>query len=1038
MKDQKIFNDTLSNIRNDQVGNSLEIYSQELTDDDILPLTHALANNQSLTSLNLCCNNIGAEGARALANNQSLTSLSLQSNNIGAEGARALANNQSITELDLWSNGIGDDGARALANNQSLTSLVLNKNNIGDEGARALANNQSLTSLSLYDNNISAEGARALANNQSITSLNLCCNNIGVEGARALANNQSITELNLVGNNIGDEGVRALANNQSITSLYLVCNNIGAEGARALANNQSLTSLNLSENNIGDEGARALANNLSITELNLSWNNIGAEGARALANNHSITSLELGGNNIGAAAQKTINEMLVRNRENAQNFLKECHAGNLPLLQTMLAEHQLSPYCCMRSYTNENYSDPKETDSQHTALHLAVIEGHHDIARWFVKNHSQLLRMTDKNKKTPLMLAKENGKTQMTAILSGKEPQQSIKPEASVEDSKPKTIPIPPLPPSPESKGEKYTVRYAFSPDKDVDQNSFTQLAVSEGETLTSLEKVGEHAGWLCCQNNKGEQGHVPESFLKKTTSISSPPPPPSSASSSTSGIFSSSPINQVRGSFMSNGGPIQATGSQKGANPLKSLNLETQAHHTVESRLVDAGHQAKIRKSHPSETLGVLENGECLSIAEQHTLLTRSLAQNESEGDDDLDAGELSSEVMAQVANTLENFKESFKAQAANLTNQSSTQPIKNDEAARDLSLEAIRKQIETMGKRVDQLDLQEEVKQLQARQAVLWEAHEMRASVSAKIEQFKSHPIMFTFYRTVQLKLGEFFVGCKGLSSGLLARNANSAQDKVASVINLAGQAVPLPGVGCLSNLMALGIGMATDKQKRSKIQKISELMVSMGEIDALGESVARNLTEIYEEILVESLAAQTDAKALAECAVGYMVKTLNKEVPFLQGDAPLKGFESFLIETVITKDKQGFHMGNCTIKARHGRGWNADSALKKPGIKIARESSAGYDFYTDPKHKNLTRPSKYGYRLGAQEEIQKYQLTKGPRALMAGSQRGHGALGENSAFNRTQDDKIRLLQEQVERLTKRDEIVSSSAFNHDSHSP
>ena len=988
MKDQKIFNDTLSNIQNDKEGNFLEISRQELTDDDILPLTHALAKNQLLTFLNLRSNNIGDEGARALANNQSITSLNLSHNNIGDEGARALANNQSITSLDLRENNIGAEGAKALANNQSITSLDLSLNGIGDEGARALANNQSLTSLDLRENNIGAEGAMALAKNQSLTSLSLSSNNIGAEGASALANNQSLTSLSLSSNNIGAEGASALANNQSLTSLYLYNNNIGAEGASALANNQSLTSLNLDSNNIG------------------------------------------------AAAQKTIKEMLKRNRENAQAFLKACHAGNLSLLQTMLAEHQVSPYCCVRSYTDENYSYPKETDSQHTALHLSVIEGHHDIASWLVKNHPQLLRIVDKDNKTPHLLAKEKDDTAMTAILSGKEPQQSIKPEAIVGNSKPKTIPIPPLPPSPESKGEAYTVRYTFSPDNDVDQNAFKQLAVSEGETLASLEKSGEHAGWLRCQNNDGEQGHVPESFLKKTTFISSPTPPPSSASSSTSGIFSTSPINQVRGSFMSNGSPTQASDSQNGANALKSLNLETQAHHTVESRLVDAGHQAIMRKSHPSETLGVLENGECLSIAEQHTLLTRSLAQNESEADqDNLDAGELSSEVMAQVANTLENFKESFKAQAANLTNQSSTQPIKNDEAARDLSLEAIRKQIETMGKRVDQLDLQEEVKQLQARQAVLWEAHEMRASVSAKIEQFKSHPIMFTFYRTVQLKLGEFFVGSKGLSSGLLARNANTAQDKVASVINLAGEAVPLPGIGCLSNLLALGIGMATDKQKRSKIQKISELMVSMGEIDALGESVARNLTEIYEEILVENLAAQTDAKALAECAVGYMVKTLNTEVPFLQVDTPLKAFETFLIETVITKDKQGFHMGNCTIKARQGRGWNADSALKKPGIKIARESTPGYDFYTDPKHKNLTRPSKYGYRLGAQEEIQKYQLTKGPRALISGTQnKQDGDLFK--AFIELKNE-VGRLKAQKERESTHDEVVNNGGLKRGSYS-
>ncbi len=298
-----------------------------------------------------------------------------------------------------------------------------------------------------------------------------------------------------------------------------------------------------------------------------------------------------------------------------------------------------------------------------------------------------------------------------------------------------------------------------------------------------------------------------------------------------------------------------------------------------------------------------------------------------------------------------------------------------------------------------------------------------------------------MFTFYRTVQLKLGEFFIGCKSLSSGLVARNANSTKDKVASVINLAGQAVPLPGVGYLSKLAALGIGMSVNKEKRSKIQKISELMVSMAEIDALGESVARSLTQTYEEMLVESLADQVDAKILAECAVGYMVKALNKKIHFLQDDNALKAFECFLMEAALTKDKQGFHMGACTIKARNGIGWNADSALKKPGIKIARESRAGYDFFADPKNKDITRPNKYGYRLGTFEEAKKYKLTKGPRALMSGTESRSTQEGDHGAFFKAfkdQQDEMRQMKQEMERLAKQNEILGSGFLNADSHSP
>ena len=360
MKDQKIFNDTLENIQKDQVSNPLDLYYQKLTENDILFLTRALANNHAITNLNL------------------------RGNNIDAKGVIPLAKNCSLTELNLGENQIGAEGARALANNRSLSWLSLSGNNIRSEGAKAFAKNHFLISLNLWDNNI-------------------------------------------------------------------------AEGGSAFANNGSLTELNIGKNHIGAEVAIALANNRFLTTLNLWGNKILAEGARALVSNHSITSLDLSFNNIGDAAQEAINEMLVRNRNNAQNFLKASHEGNLKLMQTMLAENKVSPYCCVRSYTSENHSDPKKTDSQHTALHLAVIEAHHDIVRCLVKNYPQLLRMVDNDKKTPLMLAKEKNDTTMSAILSGK-------------------------------KEEQYTVRYTFSPDKEMHQNSLKQLAVFEGDSSHHLK----------------------------------------------------------------------------------------------------------------------------------------------------------------------------------------------------------------------------------------------------------------------------------------------------------------------------------------------------------------------------------------------------------------------------------------------------------------------------------------------------------------------------------------------------------------------
>ncbi len=80
------------------------------------------------------------EDIKGLRDN-SLTSLYLGGNQIGAEGAKALAavleGNSSLTSLDLYGNEIGDEGAKALAvaleGNTSLTSLELNYYSINGE-----------------------------------------------------------------------------------------------------------------------------------------------------------------------------------------------------------------------------------------------------------------------------------------------------------------------------------------------------------------------------------------------------------------------------------------------------------------------------------------------------------------------------------------------------------------------------------------------------------------------------------------------------------------------------------------------------------------------------------------------------------------------------------------------------------------------------------------------------------------------------------------------------------------------------------------
>ena len=200
---------------------------------------------QSLTSLNLRSNNLGAEGAKALAEgvavSTSLTSLNLKYNDLGDEGWCAVFDTlrdnpqNKIKEWDLARQGINPKIAKSLAAyvavSPSLTDLsVADNNNLGPEGAQAIAEgvkaSKSLKKLDMSNGgghssgDIKAEGTKYIADalrvSGSLTSINLCDNNISAEGAKAMCDalsaNDSLTRLDVSFNMLdrGGNGVQLL------------------------------------------------------------------------------------------------------------------------------------------------------------------------------------------------------------------------------------------------------------------------------------------------------------------------------------------------------------------------------------------------------------------------------------------------------------------------------------------------------------------------------------------------------------------------------------------------------------------------------------------------------------------------------------------------------------------------------------------------------------------------------------------------------------------------------------------------------------
>jgi len=127
------------------------VLSECLINDEVLHLLMSgLANNDTITSLDLSHNKIGDVGARRIAGwlmkDNVLMSLDLSDNFIRVEGAsnigQALSNNMTLLELNLRLNRLGDEGGTRILGgvkvNNTLKKLNISANDLGRNSAAML------------------------------------------------------------------------------------------------------------------------------------------------------------------------------------------------------------------------------------------------------------------------------------------------------------------------------------------------------------------------------------------------------------------------------------------------------------------------------------------------------------------------------------------------------------------------------------------------------------------------------------------------------------------------------------------------------------------------------------------------------------------------------------------------------------------------------------------------------------------------------------------------------------------------------------
>ncbi|KAJ3433815.1 leucine rich repeat family protein [Anaeramoeba flamelloides] len=349
------------------------------------------------------------EMQRLILNDQTLTSLDLSYNQIGAEGMQSLSEclkvNQTLTNLNLSENLIGAKGmetlSEALKVNQTLTNLVLFFNQIRDEGMQPLCEslkfNQTLTVLSLSMNKIRAKGMKPLFEslkvNQTLTNLDLSCNQIVGEGIQALCEalkvNHHLTQLNLSDNRIGSKGLKYLS--------------------EALKINQTLIHLNLSQNKI-----RYYNDNREdqYCEKNLQ------EFIQSLKINKSITKLYIERNNIIEKNIYKIYYFIERNFIFQKKLTKSVKVGNLQCFQQLIQIEKIP--LIYKPYSYQPFGDYEETNNpnnqeENTIFHTAIFHNQTEILFYLLFANNE---KTDQQiiSKRNFLLNFKNAKTKKSAI----------------------------------------------------------------------------------------------------------------------------------------------------------------------------------------------------------------------------------------------------------------------------------------------------------------------------------------------------------------------------------------------------------------------------------------------------------------------------------------------------------------------------------------------------------------------------------------------------------------------------------------------
>ena len=294
-------------------------------------LAVAIKCNQSLNTLQLCCNNLQSSInviLQALSKISSLRVLDLRYNqldeDVGEYLSSAIQNNAGLKELNLQNNNIGKgilQIVKSLKQLNSLQVLSLASTNMPKEACKELALviecNQCLKELNLSDNNLQSSVIvilQALGKLSTLEILSLHSNqlseDVGEHISSLITKNTRLKWFVLFKNNIG-KGLLYIAKAlQKLTLLEVlgvefkkISGDISHELALAIHSSQKLFWLWLPDSNLQSVVLKSVMNISSLVLLNLNNAHLEQDGGKMLASiilcNTNLQYLDLSDNNLG-------------------------------------------------------------------------------------------------------------------------------------------------------------------------------------------------------------------------------------------------------------------------------------------------------------------------------------------------------------------------------------------------------------------------------------------------------------------------------------------------------------------------------------------------------------------------------------------------------------------------------------------------------------------------------------------------------------------------------------------------------------------